>query len=52
MVSPSLLCVLLKQSKTDPFRAGVATYNYGAHKLCACLVVAVLTYKRLKLSHM
>ena len=41
--SPSLLCVKLKCSKTDPFRAGVAIF-LGRTDNVLCPVAAVLAY--------
>ena len=41
--SPSLLCMKLKCSKTDPFRAGVAIF-LGRTDNVLCPVAAVLTY--------
>ena len=41
--SPSLLCVRLKQSKTDPFRVGVSLF-LGCTGRDICPVTAVLAY--------
>ena len=41
--SPSLLCVKLKCSKSDPFRAGVAIF-LGHTDNVLCAVAAVLAY--------
>ena len=41
--SPQILCVRLKQSKTDPFRAGVSIYM-GRTNQQLCPVAAVLAY--------
>ena len=40
---PTVLCVRLKQSKTDPFRAGVSIYM-GRTNQQLCPVAAVLSY--------
>ena len=41
--SPQILCVWLKQSKTDPFRGGVNIYMGGTNQQL-CLVAAMLAY--------
>ena len=41
--TPSLLCIKLKQSKTDPFRAGVSIF-LGCTGNQLCPVAAVLAY--------